>query len=165
MDEESIKKIGDETELHFKEWLDYHKIPYMYIKQDSETFSSVFKEQSYGKRPDFMILLPNFGFIFVDVKHKKIDQIYKNYCLDGREAKKYSSLQRIFNLNIWYVISNEDYDYKTWFWIPVSKVLESGIKKQTSNLSGDDFYPVPTEEFIQIADTDSIDRLFNRSFY
>jgi hypothetical protein len=165
MDDNSIRKIGEEAELNFKDWLDNHKIPYMYIKQDSETFSSVFKDESYGKRPDFMVLLPNFGFIFVDVKNKKIDSIYRNYCLDGKETKKYSSLQRIFNLNIWYVISNEDYNYKTWFWIPISRVLESGIKKQTSSLSGEDFYPVPIEWFIQIAETDSIDRLFNRSFY
>ena len=164
MDENSIKNLGEEAELRFKDWLNNHNIPYMYIKQDTESFSSVFKNESYGKRPDFMVLLPNFGFIFVDVKNKKIDPIYKNYCLDGKETKKYSSLQRIFNLNIWYVISNEDYDYKTWFWIPISKVMESGIKKQTSSLSGDDFYPVPTESFIQIAETDSIDRLFHRSF-
>jgi hypothetical protein len=164
MDDNSIKNLGEEAELRFKDWLDNHNIPYMYIKQDTESFSSVFKNENYGKRPDFMVLLPNFGFIFVDVKNKKIDPTYRNYCLDGKETKKYSSLQRIFNLNIWYVISNEDYNYKTWFWIPISKVLESGIKKQTSSLSGDDFYPVPTEGFIQIAETDSIDRLFHRSF-
>jgi len=58
---------GDIAEKKFKQWLDKHNIPYLYIHQDIETFSSAFKNSS-GKRPDFMVLIPNFGFIFVDVK-------------------------------------------------------------------------------------------------
>jgi len=69
-------------------------------------------------KPGFMILLPNLGFIFVDVKYKKLNKKYKTYPLDSDETKKYSSLQRKFNLHMWYALSNEDYDYKTWFWIP-----------------------------------------------
>lgn len=158
------KNSGDIAELRFKNWLDKHKIPYLYIQQDSDTFSSVFKNENYGKRPDFMILLPNFGFIFVDIKNKKIDLNYKNYCLDETEAKKYSSFQRRFNLQIWFVISNEEYDFKTWLWIPVSKVLESGIKTYISSKSNEGFFPIPLEEFIQISDNDSINRLFEKSF-
>lgn len=164
MPEEEIKKIGNEAELKFKEWLDKHKIPYLYIQQDSQTFSSVFRDKNYGKRPDFMILLPNFGFILVDVKNKKIDSKYRNYCLDEIETKKYSSFQRRFNLQIWFVISNEDYDYKTWLWIPVSKVLESGIKTFISSKSKEGFFPIPLDEFIQISDNDSINILFEKSF-
>ena len=163
MNENEIKK-GEEAEFRFKSWLDKHNIPYLYIQQDTETFSSVFKTENYGKRPDFMILLQNFGFIFVDVKNKKIDPNYKNYCLDEKEAKKYSSFQRRFNLQIWYVISNEDYDFKTWLWIPVSKVLESGIKSYISSKSQEGFFPLPLDEFIQISDKDSINRLFSQSF-
>ncbi|MBS3155534.1 hypothetical protein J4404_03485 [Candidatus Woesearchaeota archaeon] len=74
-----------------------------------------------------MILIPNLGLIFVDIKYKKINPDYKNYPIDVEETKIYSSLQRKFNLHIWYVISNSDFDYKTWLWIPVSKVIESGV--------------------------------------
>ncbi|MEK6859182.1 MAG: hypothetical protein AABX54_00045 [Nanoarchaeota archaeon] len=162
MNEEEFRKLGEEAELRFKEWLERHKIPYLYIQQDSDTFSSVFRYEDYGKRPDFIVLLPNFGFIFVDVKNKKLDSQYRNYCIDAKETRKYSSFQRKFNLQIWYVISNEDYDFKTWFWIPISKVLESRIKKCTSNISGDDFYPISPEEFIQISDSDSIYRIFSK---
>jgi len=160
--DESRQK-GDEAELRFKNWLDNHNIPYFYIKQDKETFSSAFKKNS-AKRPDFMILIPNFGFIFVDVKNRKLHPTYKNYPLDSEETKRYSSLQREFNAHIWYAISNEDYDFKTWLWIPISKVLESGRPKFNSSKSKEDFYAVPPEEFIQIADDDSLDRLFSKSF-
>jgi hypothetical protein len=163
MNREEFKKLGEEAEIRFKEWLEKNKIPYLYIQQDSDTFSSVFKYEDYGKRPDFIVLLPNFGFIFVDVKNKKLDLQYRNFCIDAKETRKYSSFQRKFNLQIWYVLFNEDYDYKTWFWIPISKVLESRIKKYTSTLSGDDFYPISPEEFIQISDNDSIYRIFSRN--
>jgi len=161
---ESNKEKGGEVENKFRLWLDKHKIPYFYIKQDIDSFSYAFKNSFSGKRPDFMILIPNFGFIFVDVKYKKINQEYKNYPIDSKETQIYSSLQRKFNLHIWYVLSNEDFDFKTWLWIPVSKVLESGITEHISSKSGMDFFPVPADEFIQIADDDSLDRLFSKLY-
>lgn len=153
---------GREAETRFRNWLDKHNIPYFYIKQDADSFSSAFKRSFSGKRPDFMILIPNFGLIFVDVKYKKINPEYKTYPIDKEEAKIYSSLQRMFNLHIWYVLSNEESDFKTWLWIPVSKVLELGIPKHISSKSGMDFFPIPPEEFIQIADDDSLSRLFTK---
>ncbi len=112
-----------------------------------------------------MILLPNLGFIFVDVKYRKINKEYRTFPLDSLESKKYSSLQRKFNLSIWYVLSNEDVDYKTWFWIPVSKVLEEGRNpKFKSGISSTDFFAVRVTDFIQIASDDSLDRLFSKCF-
>jgi len=158
------RERGTRAELKFKEWLDKHNIPYFYIKQDLETFSSALKNSFSGKRPDFMLLIPNFGFIFVDVKNKKLNQDYKTYPIDSYETKKYSKIQRLFNLHIWYALSNEDYDYRTWLWIPVSRVLETGIPKFISSKSKEDFYAVPPEEFIQISEDDSLERIFSKSF-
>ena len=158
------KERGNLAELKFKEWLDKHNIPYFYIKQDLETFSSYLKNSFSGKRPDFMILIPNFGFIFVDVKNKRLNPDFKTYPIDSYETKKYSKIQRLFNMHIWYALSNEDYDFRTWLWIPVSRVLEAGIPKFISSKSKEDFYAVPPEEFIQISDDDSLDRLFTKSF-
>lgn len=163
IDEESKKK-GSEAEIKFKEWLEKNNIPYLYLQQDTETLSFAFKKYFSGKRPDFLILIPNFGFIFVDVKYKKLNQEYKTYPIDSEETKNYSSLQRKFGLNIWYTLSNEDSDYKTWLWIPVSKVLESGIPTYKSTKSNMDFYAVPPSEFIQIAFDDSLDRLLSKCF-
>ena len=160
---ENIEK-GRETERRFKEWLDNHNIPYLYIHQDPETFSTFFKKELKGKRPDFMLLIPYFGFIFVDVKYKQISQNQRNYAIDALDAKKYSSLQRRFNINTWFVISNDKMGYKTWYWIPVSKVLEAGIDLQKSSKSGDLFFPIPSYNFIQVAEDDSLSRLFSKLF-
>lgn len=161
---ENIRK-GREAELKFRDWLDRHRIPYLYISQEIATFSESMREYFGGKRPDFMILLPNLGFIFVDVKYKKIDERYKKFPLDSLETTKYSSLQRKFNLHIWYVLSNESFDYKTWFWIPVSKVLEEGKNPLFKSGKSDmDFFAIPVRDFIQVAADDSLDRLFSKCF-
>ncbi|MEK6792854.1 MAG: hypothetical protein AABX95_03475 [Nanoarchaeota archaeon] len=158
------KKKGLEAENKFREWLEKHNIPYLYLQQDTQTISFAFKKYFHGKRPDFLILIPNLGFIFVDVKYKKISLDYKTYPIDSEEIKKYSSLQRKFNLNIWYVVSNEDFDYRTWLWIPISKVFESGRPIFKSSKSNMDFYAVSPQEFVQIADDDSLDRLLSKFF-
>ncbi|MBI2632466.1 hypothetical protein HYW75_05660 [Candidatus Pacearchaeota archaeon] len=163
---EVIDKIekGRETEKNFKDWLDKHRIPYLYIRQESENFSKSFKETLSGKRPDFLILIPNFGFIFVDVKYRKITKLHESFPIDALEAKLYSTLQRKFNMHIWYAISNEEFGFKTWLWIPLSKVLESGVTKKASSKSGEFFFPIPIKEFIQIAEDDSLERLFSKLF-
>ena len=76
----------------------------------------------------------------------------------------YDEKKRKFNLSIWYVSSNESSDYKTWLWIPISKVFESGIPIFTSSKSKMEFYAVPQDEFIQIANDDSLDRLLSKCF-
>jgi hypothetical protein len=170
MDNEVAKANGDKgekAEEKFKEWLDKHKIPYLHISQNKETFASAFKEESVMKRPDFMILLPNLGFIFIEVKDRKINKNYGTFPLDSAETKKYSRLQRKFNLHVWYALSNEDYNYKTWFWTPVSKVLEDGDSQNQefeSSKSHEDFFAIPASDFIQIAEGDSLDRLFSKCF-
>jgi hypothetical protein len=158
------KKKGSEAELKFKEWLDKHNIPYLYLQQDTQTLSLAFKKYFSGKRPDFLILIPNLGFIFVDVKYRNIHAEYKTYPIDSEETKNYSSIQRKFNLSIWYVLSNETFDFKTWLWIPISKVFESGRPIFKSSKSNMDFYAVPPQEFIQIAMDDSLDRLLSKCF-
>jgi hypothetical protein len=157
---ENYLELSKKTELSFKEWLDRHNIPYMYIQQDPETFSTFFRDFN-GKRPDFMILIPHFGSIFVDVKYKKLTEKYKDFALDSIDAKKYSVLQRKFNIHTWYAISNDDYEYKTWFWIPASKVLEEGLPKYVSSKSRMDFIPIKLNKFIQLSIEDSLDKLFS----
>jgi len=60
-----------------------------------------------GKRSDFLILIPNFGFIFVDIKNLKITHKYNSYPIYANKSKKYSSLQIKFNMYRMYAISNE----------------------------------------------------------
>ena len=87
------------AESKFKEWLDKCNIPYWYIDQSLESFSPALRKY-FLKRPDFMILLPNFGLIFVDVKDKELAEKHEKIFIDGIEVEKYLSMQRTLNLQV-----------------------------------------------------------------
>jgi len=137
------------SELKFKEWLDKNKIPYWYIDQSLDSFSISLKEYMI-KRPDFMILLPNFGLIFVDVKNKEQAEKYDKFFLFANEVDNYLSLQRTFNI-------------PTWFWIPVSDVTRSGFVFNAKDDKGK-FYSVPVDSFVQVSDNDNLERIFTKLF-
>jgi hypothetical protein len=148
----------DVTEKKFREWLDDKEIPYWYIHQDVETFSEALKRM-FVKRPDFMILIPNFTFILVDVKCRKPPKEFADFRVDYGETKKYWNLQRLVNVPVWYVFTNEGVHYKTWYWIAVSEVLAKGIPFM---LEGEEkgYYAVDMENFHQIGVKDDLGRLF-----
>lgn len=58
-----------------------------------------------------------------------------------------------------HVISNDRYHYKTWFWIPITKVVKTGLifrpKGKNKNC-----YSVPISEFVQVSGDDSLERVF-----
>ena len=132
----------------------------VYIHQDIETFSNGLKKH-FTKRPDFFILIPNFGFILVDVKDKKSAEKYEKFFVDFEDVEKFLNLQRIFNLPMWYVLSNEDYHYRTWFWILISKIAKTGLFFQSKE-KGNMCYSVPISEFIQVSSDDSLERVFTK---
>jgi hypothetical protein len=60
-----------------------------------------------------MILLPNFGLIFVDIKNKSQAEKYDKFFLYTDEVDIYLSMQRTFNIPVWFIISHKKYYYKT----------------------------------------------------
>ena len=153
---------GREAEEKFQHWLDKNNIPYLYIQQDKEKFSSFFK--TGFKRPDFIILIPNIGLIFVDVKYRVISEKYDDISIDSADLSKYSKLQRNFNIPIWFAISNREINYSKWFWIPVSKTIELMLPEFKSPLSKMDYNPIKLREFIEVSNKDSLHKIFERLF-
>lgn len=151
-------KENNIAEQEFKKWMDKHNIPYWYIQQDMNTFSPELKRQ-FTKRPDFFVLIPNFGFFLVDIKDVKSAILYEQFFFSAEEVEKYMNLQRISNLQSWFVISNNEYRYKTWFWIPITKVVRKGLPFKSRD-KNNDCYSVPISEFIQVSDDDSLERVF-----
>ena len=150
----------NEGEKEFMEWLNQHSIPFWYIKQDISTFSKAIRALG-TKRPDFMLLIPNMGALLVDVKEKHILEKHGEFPIDKEETLKYSRLERNSNLKVWYAISHKNFGFKTWYWIPTSKVIEIGKEKEyKSPLDKNPYYSIPVEEFIQIPSNKSIDTLF-----
>ena len=88
---------GNQTEQEFQNWLNKHSIAFLPIKQTINSFSPALKKH-FIKRPDFQILIPNIGFIMVDVKYKKQAKKHNKFFLNAEETDKYVSLQRKFNI-------------------------------------------------------------------
>ena len=89
--------LNNKSEEEFRLWLDKNKIPYWYIDQSIESFSPRLRELMF-KRPDFMILLPNVGLMFVDVKNKQRARKYPKFFLKTKEVDQYLRMQRVFLL-------------------------------------------------------------------
>jgi hypothetical protein len=157
--ERSNREKERTTELKFKQWLDSNEIPYWYIQQDVDTYSKALK-RFMTKRPDFLILIPHVGFILTDVEYKNPLEKHEEFPIDYEETEQYFNSQKYFNLQVWYVLSNEKYSFNTWFWIPAGKVLEKG-QKHVSPKSNTEYLAVPIAEFIQMAKTDNLGRLFS----
>ncbi len=147
------------AEEKFKEWLNSHKIPFWYIQQDIGSFSPAL-QRYMAKRPDFMVLVPHVGFILVDVKNKKPAKKYRVFHFNEKETKQLCNLQNFFNLQGWYVLSNEECHYETWYWIPVSKVLETGRAYQ-QKYKKEEYRSVEMERFMQLSMSDNLGRLFS----
>jgi len=161
VNEEEMRRKERTAEKKFKEWLDRHDIPYWYIQQDVDTFSKALKKYM-SKRPDFMILVPHVGFILTDVEFKKPAEKYDVFQIDEEEAKQYCNLQNYFNLQVWYVFSHDGIHFKTWYWLPVSKVLEIG-KSYKNKKSGEVYRAVSIEKFITVSITDNLGRIFSQT--
>ena len=151
------------AEEKFKEWLDKNNIPYWYIDQSLDSFSESLRDY-FLKRPDFVILIPNIGLIFIDVKNKEQLEKYDKFTLNAEEVDNYLKVQNIFNIRTWFAISHEKYHYRTWFWIAASDVTNAGFVFEAKDRNKGKFYSVPIEKFIQVADTDNLERIFSKLF-
>lgn len=145
------------VEGEFKEWLDSKIAPYWYIKRDMAGLSPMLKKY-IGKIPNFIILIPNVGFILADVQYKNPLK-YAKFAIDAEETMKCANLERYISSRVWYVFSSAEYHFNTWFWIPTSKVLEKGKKRFST--TGKEYFTVSIKETIQVAGTDNLGRLFS----
>lgn len=152
-----------QSEAEFQNWLDRHEVPYWYIQQDLRTFSPALKKYM-TKRPDFMILMPNIGFILTDVEYKSIMEKYGTFAIDKRETEEYINLQKYFNIQVWFVFSHSMISYSTWSWIPVQHVVVKG-EIHKSNLDERDFYAVPVEDTIQLSSNDDLGTLLSKASF
>ncbi len=152
----TIQQKQRDAEQKFKEFLDKQNIAYWYIQQDVETFSPALKKLNV-QRPDFFILMPNFGFILVDVEHNIPLEKYNKFCVSEPESFRYTNLQKYFNMPVWYAFSNEKIHYTTWYFMPMTKVLE--LRKQYL-VKEKHYISIPMESFIQIPNTEKITKLF-----
>ena len=155
MDNQEKKK---QAETQFKSYLDKNNIPYWYIQQDLSTYSQTLKELNI-QRPDFLILIPHFGFILIDVELREPLEKYPKLCLCNEKAKKYENLLKYFNLPMWYAFSNNKINYDTWYFISIATVME---RRKRFLVKEKNYISIPIKDFISITTSEKITKLFQR---
>ena len=154
--ENTPKEKGNLGESKFIEWLDKNDIPYMFFNQQQKTYSKTFWHKL--KRPDFMILIPNFGFILVDVKCKKIYSNNRgNYITLGEEeVDEYIELHKEFGVPIWFAISNEKGDFESWYWISANEIGNDEFEENKK------YFKIKTGKFRKIHWDEGLGKLFEK---
>ena len=146
------------VELSFKRWLDSKNYPYLCIDNSIDTMPEFFR--GITKRPDFLLVIKHLGIIAIDVKE---GEPYRgqDFVLDEKEEViKYLQFERIMRLPVWFVFGSQNYQYSTWYWIPLSKVLECELR--ASSRTGDRFRAIPPSACIALqADRDGISRIID----
>ena len=117
---------GSRAEDRFIRWLNKHSIPYFQIVSSKNTFSKGLIGIFGAKRPDFLILVQKLGFIVVDVKGYSINRKHNAFSLKYDDIKKYSRLEKSFNIKMWLAFNDRKYDEKGWYWISMSRAKMDG---------------------------------------
>ncbi len=153
-----IQKKGSEGEKEFNKWLNNNNLNYLYIKQDSDSLSTLFKP--WVKRPDFLVLIDSIGLIAVDVKNQE----YKGgvYTLGyEHEIRKVIAFERLFRIPVWYSYLNKKGKEITWYWINALKAIEVG-KLRRNKKEDIEFFAIKQEEFVEIKSDDDLGKLFTQ---
>ena len=150
------RQKGEIVEKKFIDWLNKYNILFWYITQDIETYSKALKLTGI-KRPDFVIFLGKGNIIFVDAKYNKPARKYETFYIDAKEVEKYSKLENISNIKTWLALSNEEYHYTIWHWIPIRKILEQ--KLYFRKKSKGSYYSVPLSEFEVVINRKDFERI------
>jgi len=140
---------ANRAEKVFKEWLDKHRYPYIYVEQSPSTFAQFFRDEINACRPDFLIVIEGLGLIAVDVKGKDRAVYYVDkektakIIIDTDDAQRAIKFERIFRIPFWFAVSGQDSGYSMWYWISASMVLEASDYEGKSSKDGKKYYAVP----------------------
>ncbi|MAG77973.1 hypothetical protein CL616_01265 [archaeon] len=147
----------NKAEEEFQKYLNKHNIPFCFIDQETNTFSKTVKRLDL-KRPDFFVLVPNFGFVLVDIKDKVPLKKHGKICLDYFETLRYCRLQKLFNMPVWFVVSNERVHYSTWFCMSATRARDLD-----EFLVGREYLSLPIDEYFQLSTNEGFYKIFTKS--
>ena len=124
----------EDSEKCFMTYLDKENIPYLFINQEIDTFSRSLREHlcvdSRGKRPDFLVLIKNLGWILVDTKCRTYDNKHDAYPFDYEEYKKLLSVEQATRTPIWIAFCIQPEGYKFWKFISLLDIAKRATETE-----------------------------------
>lgn len=154
------KKIiaqGKTGEKQFETWLNEHGFGFVSVKQNSSDLAHVFR--GAVKRPDHLLLIPQIGFIAVDVKNKKLSGGGFTLSIEGEIAKALE-FERLFGIYLWYAFKDSNSDGSEWHFISAYDALEYG-QKRVNESDASSFLFIPQDRFQWVTNMDDFQKLFS----
>jgi len=108
------KQLQEMSEQRFQKVCDRSGFQWLYISQEKGNNFSKLLYEKQGKRPDFLVTIPNIGTVFFDVKAKLDRNFYEPYYgknvpgfnHNTKDFLKLESLQDQTTINVWYAVFN-----------------------------------------------------------
>lgn len=140
-------------------WLQANGLSYLFVRQDQETFTPLFK--GGVKRPDFLVLLDSIGLIAVDAKnHSLWDGNHYTLSLES-ELRKVITFERLFRIPVWYAYRHEETEGKVvWYWISALKAIEVGTTCESDKTG--DFLKIKLEHFEKVETNADLGKLYTQ---
>ncbi len=150
--------LENQSEQKFKEYMDEKECYFYFIDQSQETYAHQFNNDV--KRPDCCIMLGLIGTIDVEIKKRSLNSGYQTFTIDEEEIRKLIEWEKIFKRFVWFAISNENFGFKTWFWINLQTVIKKSEKKLNKK-DNKEFRAIKIEDCITIGWNDPLNNLLN----
>ncbi|MGH1399099.1 MAG: hypothetical protein ACRBCT_07790 [Alphaproteobacteria bacterium] len=152
-----IRQQGKVGEKQFENWLNEHNFGFIAVQQNKDDLAHAFVE--HVKRPDHLLLIPQIGFIAVDVKNKKLSKDCFTMDIDGEIAKALE-FERLFSIYLWYAFKDKDADGEEWHFISAYDAMTYG-KERKNPSNGKRFLAIPVARFRTVSNMDDFQKLFS----
>lgn len=155
-----IRRQGKIGEKQFENWLNEHGFGFVGFQQNKDDLAHAFAGEV--KRPDHLLLIPQIGFIAVDVKNKKQSGGGFTMDIDGEIAKALE-FERLFGVYLWYAFKDRYAKGNHWSFISAYDAYDAMThgEVRTNSSEGTQFLYIPMDHFQTVANMDDFQKLFS----
>lgn len=152
-----LRRQGKVGEKQFEKWLNEHGFGFVGFQQNKDDLAHAFRGEV--KRPDHLLLIPQIGFIAVDVKNKKQSGGGFTMDIDGEIAKALE-FERLFSIYLWYAFKDRCAKGDQWSFISAYDAMTHG-EVRTNSSEGTQFLHIPIYHFQTVSNMDDFQKLFS----
>lgn len=114
-------------ELAFRDYCNYHRYSFVFLNQETDTFSVAFKENGI-KRVDFMISFSLMGIqlhIYADTKQRQFNKKFSTFTVSEDDVQALHNFKLKFhNTVVFIILSNGDSGFRTFYVICIEDIIK-----------------------------------------
>jgi hypothetical protein len=144
---------GKKGEDEFREWLNKEGIGFVEVKQNKDDLAVAFS--GAAKRPDFLLLILNHGFIAIDVKNRSTTG--SSFTIDiARDLASAVEFENICRIYLWFAFKDVTTSGEIWHFISAYDAVALGERRDKDT----PYLTLDTKHFIEVRTHADIAKLF-----